>query len=434
MMAWQRSPRLVWLRCGLVLPLVLLGAGLLSVGPSSAAGPVSVRFQDWRLAEEPAGPSLTRMVTDFGKANPDIKVELEPVSVRDKVTKFVTQARGGNPPDVLRVLTTDVPSFQAMGALLDLEPLVAKAGGAALKEQYAAFLVNAATIDGHLYCMPNEGDAFVLYINTRVWKDAGLDPDRPPTTFAELEKANRALAKPGSGKYAFGMLAEPAIAAIWMQSWFTAHGSDFFNADYTDTLIDSPKGIEAFKFYTTMYTRDHAVPPGPTETDYAAQVNLFAQEKVAYIQGPFATKGGILAANPRLASVLRAIPFPGTRATAGRGTVYCISKASKNPDAAWKLIEWLNSEDNQLRFFREATMVPTRKTALGKINVDADPIARVLIREAIPAAKSYPILAAWPKAKTVLDDALASTLLGRQDPEAAMKNAAREIRAILSAK
>jgi multiple sugar transport system substrate-binding protein len=421
-------------RRGLSVVLIVLAAVLVFSGSSRAAGPVSIRFQDWRLAEEPAGPSLTRIVADFGKANPDVKVELEPVSVRDKVTKFVTQARGGNPPDVLRVLTTDVPSFQAMGALLDIEPFVAKAGGSALKEQFSAFLINAATIGGHLYCMPHEGDAFVLYINTRLWKEAGLDPDRPPTTFADLEKANRALAKPASGRYAFGMLGEPAISAIWMQSWFTAHGTDFFNADYTDTLIDSPKGIEAFKYYTAMYTRDHAVPPGPTEVDYAAQVNLFAQEKVAYIQGPFATKGGILTANPQLASVLRAIPFPGTKATAGRGTVYCISKGSKNPEAAWKLIEWLNSEDNQLRFFREATMVPTRKTALAKINVDADPIARVMIREAIPAAKSYPILAAWPKAKTVLDDALAGTLLGRQEPEAAMKKAAQEIRAILSAK
>jgi ABC-type glycerol-3-phosphate transport system substrate-binding protein len=421
-------------RLALAALLALAWIALVAVAPAVAAGPVTIRFQDWRLAEEPAGPSLMRMLEGFAKANPDVKVEPEPVSVRDKVQKFVTQARGGNPPDVVRVLTTDVPSFQAMGALADLEGFVGKAGGQAYKDQYSAFLINAATFGGKLYCMPNEGDAFVLYINARLWREAGLDPDKPPVTFADLEKANRALAKPGSGRYAFGMLAEPAIAAIWMQSWFTAHGADFFNPAYTDTLIDSPRGIEAFKFYTGMYTRDKAVPPGPTEIDYAAQVNLFAQEKVAYIQGPFATKGGILAANPQLASVLRAIPFPGTRATAGRGTVYCLTKASKSPEAAWKLIEWLNAEENQLRFFREATMMPTRKSALGKINVDADPIARVMIREAIPAAKSYPVFVGWPKAKTVLDDALASTLLGRQDPETAMKNAAREIRAILGAK
>lgn len=422
-------------RARLALGLALSGFATLAAMTSPApADAQTIRFQDWRLAEEPAGPSLTRMIDDFGKANPAIKVEPEPVSVRDKVIKFITQARGGSAPDVVRVLTTDIPSFQAMGALLDLEPLVAKAGGKAFKDQYSAFLINAATVGGKLYCVPNEGDAFVLYINTRLWKDAGLDPDKPPTTFADLENANRALAKPSSGRYAFGMLGEPAIAAIWMQSWFTAHGSDFFNADYTDTLIDSPKGIEAFKFYTGMFTKDKAVPPGPTEVDYAAQVNLFAQEKVAYIQGPFATKGGILAANPQLASVLRAIPFPGTRATAGRGTVYCVSKTSKSPEAAFKLIEWLNSDENGLRFFREASMVPAKKSALAKINVDADPIARVVIREAIPAAKSYPVFAGWPKAKTLLDDALASTLLGRTEPEAAMKNAAKEIRGVLSAK
>ncbi|UCF89795.1 MAG: extracellular solute-binding protein, partial [Desulfobacterales bacterium] len=247
---------------------LILGIMLCSVYiREAAAATVTIRFQDWRLAEEPAGPSLTKMVDEFMAANPDIKVALEPVSVREKVDKFVTQARGGNPPDVVRVLTTDVPPFQAMGALLNLEPFVEKEGGKAYKEQYSDFLINAVTFGGELYAIPHEGDAFVLYINTRLWKEAGLDPDNPPQTFDELRAANQALTNPEKNRYAYGMLAEPAISAIWMQSWFTAFGTDFFNADYSDTLIDSPQAIEAFKFYTDMYVKDHAVPPGPTEVN-----------------------------------------------------------------------------------------------------------------------------------------------------------------------
>jgi ABC-type glycerol-3-phosphate transport system substrate-binding protein len=372
------------------------------------------------------------MVNAFMAANPDVKVELEPVASGDKANKFITQARGGNPPDVVKVQTTDLPSFQSMGAVLNLDPYIDKVGGQSYKDGFNDFLGKAVTFDGSWYAVPHEGDAFVLYVNTRLWEAAGLDVKSPPKTFDELKAANQKLTDAGAGHYAFGMLADPSIAAVWMQSWFTANGADYFNADYTDTTIDSPQAIEAFKFYTDMFTKDKVVPPGATQVDYAAQVTLFAQEKVAYIQGPLATKGNILSANPELKSVLQAIPFPGTKATAGRGSVFAISQASKHADAAWRFIQFMTSEENQLAYYNQATMMPTLKSALAKIDVSADPIAKMIIQEAIPVAKSYPITRHWAKAKPIIDNAIATTLLGETDPEAALKSAATQIRAVLN--
>lgn len=416
----------------LTLVVILLATSITSSTASAQARPqVTIRYQDWRLAEEPSATVLSKMVNDFMAANPDIKVQLEPVASGDKVNKFVTQARGGNPPDVVKVLTTDLPAFKAMKFVLDLDPYIAKSGGQTQKDQFTGFLAKAVNFNGNWYGVPHEGDAFLLYINTHLWQAAGLNPKNLPKTFEELAAANRKLSAPASGRYAFGMLAQPSISAIWMQSWFTANGADFFNADYTDTTIDSPKAIQAFKFYTDMYTKDKAVPPGPTQVDYAAEITLFSQQKVAYIQGPFATEGNILAANPNLKSVLQAIPFPGTKATAGRGSVFVIAQASKHPDAAWRFIQFMNSEQSELRYYKEAKMMPARKSALAKVDLSADPIAKVMVQQAIPAAKSYPITSKWPKIKPILDDALGNTLLGKTDPEVAMKSAATQIRAVL---
>ena len=418
-----------------VLSLACAAGLLLSGSRADAADTVTIRFQDWRLAEEPAGPSLTRMVNEFMAANPNIKVQLEPVSVKDKVDKFVTQARGGNPPDVVRVLTTDVPSFQAMGAVLNLEPMIAKAGGKAYKDQFSGFLINAMTFGGSLYAIPHEGDAFVLYINTRLWKEAGLDPDKPPKTFEELRAANLKLTDTKKNRYAYGMLAEPAIAAIWMQSWFTAYGTDFFNADYTDTLIDSPKGIEAFKFYTGMVTT------GQGRASRADRGKLWrAGDPICAGAGGLHSwpvrHGRFDHSRPTRSSSPCSRPYRsrGPNATAGRGTVYCIGKDSKNAEAAWQLIQWLSKDENQLRFFTEATMLPTKKSALAKIDFNKYPIAKVIVEDAIPAAKSYPVFAQWPKAKAALDDALAAALLGKVEPEKAIKDAAVKIRAILKEK
>ncbi|HHY46874.1 MAG TPA: sugar ABC transporter substrate-binding protein [Firmicutes bacterium] len=412
---------------GLVIVLMMF----LMVGTGLAASKVTIRFQDWRLAEKPAGPCLEEMVKAFEKQNPDIKVILDPVSVNDKLTKFVTQSRGGDPPDVVRILTTDVPGFVEMGLLRPLDDLVEKAGGKTFLKDFTPYLVKAMTIKGKLYGIPHEGDALVIYYNTDMFRKAGLDPNSPPQTWDEFLAASKKLTNPAEGHWAFGMLASPAIASIWMQSWFLANGSNFFNEDYTDTLIDSPAGIEAFKYYVELYTKHGVVPPGPTDVDYAAQVNLFAQQKVAMIVGPFATYGGIFAANPELKGKVKMMQFPGkVKASSGRGTVFAIASASKHPDAAWELIEFLNSPANQLKFFREATMMPTRQSVFASKEISGNPELAVMLK-AMSTAVSYPIYHRWAEADRELVNALHAALLKVKTPEQAAKDAGVAIRALM---
>jgi multiple sugar transport system substrate-binding protein len=389
---------------------------------------VTIRYQDWRLAEEPAATALKGLVKDFEASHPNIKVVLEPVANADKITKFNNQVLAGDPPDVVRLNLTDIPTEVAMGALLPLDQYVQNAGGQTLLDDFSKYMINVATVNGHIYAIPHEGDAFVLYLNNRLWKEAGLDPvNNPPKTMDDLKKANLALTDPSKNKYAFGMW--PGWQ--WMQTWFTAYGADYFNKDYSDTLIDSPQAIEAFKYYTDLVTTNKAVPPGVVEVDYGGQVTLMAQEQVAYIEGPYATYGGILAANPKLQSDLVVIPIPGK--TIGRGTHFAIGKGSKHPDEAWKLIEFLSTPENQLKFFEEGSMLPTRQSALKQIDLSKYTSAKVMVEQAIPNAVSYyPAFPAWSQCSTILQDALTSTLLGQTQPEAAMKDAATKIRAILA--
>ena len=278
--------------------------------------------------------------------------------------------------------------------------------------------------------IPHEGDAFVLYVNTQLWEAAGLDPvNNPPETFEELREANLALTNTAENMYAFSMYPHWA----WMQSWFTAMGTNYFNADYTETYLDTPEGIEAFSYFTGMYTDDKVIPPGVTEVGYGDQVALMAQEQVAYIQGPYATWGGIIAGNPDIEDHLAVMPFPGTGETAGRGTHFAIGTGAKHPDEAWELINWLTSADMMYQFFEEGSMLPTRKSALDKIDLEKYPSAKVMVEQAIPNAKTtYPAFEEWNRCGTILADALTVTLLEQVEPEEAMVQAAEGIREILA--
>ncbi|MEA4909612.1 MAG: ABC transporter substrate-binding protein [Chloroflexi bacterium] len=393
-----------------------------------AEEPVTIRFQDWRLAEEPAATALKYLITEFEASHPNIKVALEPVSNAERVDKFNNQFRAGDPPDVVRFNLTEIPTEVAMGALLPLDSYIEQAGGDEFLGDFTQYMTDVATVDGQVYAIPHEGDAFVLFLNKGMWEAAGLDPvNNPPSDMEALKAANLALTDAAANQYAFGMW--PGWQ--WMQTWFTAYGADYFNTDYSDTLIDTPEGIAAFTYYTDLVTTDKVVPPGVTEVDYGGQVALMAQEQVAYIEGPYATYGGILAANPELDGNLVVIPIPGK--TIGRGTHFAIGNGSQHPDEAWQLIEFLSQPENQLKFFVEGSMMPTRQSALAMIDFDKYPAAKVMVEQAIPNAISYyPAFPAWNKCSTVIQDALTSTLLGETEPEAAMKDAATQIRAILA--
>lgn len=403
-----------------------------SASPSSDTGEVvTIRFQDWRLAEEPAATALTTIIKAFEGAHPNIKVQLEPVSNAERVEKFNNQFRAGDPPDVVRFNVTELPTEISMGAFAPLDKYLEAEGGIdAFYKDFSAYLIAPAMMDGHAYAVPHEGDSFLLYVNKRLWEEAGLDPvNNPPKTFEELRDANLKLTNASEGKYAFGMYP----VNQWIQSWFLSFGGQFFNEDYTETYIDSPEGIEAFKFYIDMYTKDKVVPPGAPEVGYGDQVALMAQEQVAYIQGPYATWGGILAANPDLEGELMVIPFPGTGATAGRGTHFAIGAGSKHPDEAWELIKWLTNAENMLSFFENGSMLPTRASALEKIDVEKYPAAKAMIEKAIPATgESYPAFPEWGQCSAIFNDAIIAALLEQGDPETILKDAANQIRQIIA--
>jgi multiple sugar transport system substrate-binding protein len=173
------------------------------------------------------------------------------------------------------------------------------------------------------------------------------------------------------------------------------------------------------------------VPPGPTDVDYAAEVNLFVQQKVAMAVGPFATYGGILAGNPALKGKVRMMAFPGkVKTSSGRGTVFSIATGSKHPAEAFRLIQFLNRPENQLKFYRDATMMPTRLSVF-KSKAVADNEEITVMLDAIETASTYPIYAKWAEANRILVDATHAALLKVKTPEQAAKDAGKAIRALM---
>lgn len=411
-----------WL-AGFVVLLVCL------VSATALANVTTIRYMDWRLTEEPSGQVLRSLIEEFEKRNPDIKVEIQGVPAAQRESAFITQYRAGMSPDVFRMNTTAVGSFVDMGALLPLDEFADEA----YLSQHTDFLVKAGRWDNHVYTIPSEGGVFALYYNARLFEEAGLDPNRPPETLEELVEYAKALTDPEKGRWGITLRGtNDAGSAIAVQAWILANGADIFNEDYTDTLLDTPEALEAFRVMIELHTVHGACPPGPADAGYTETLTYFAQGQAAMMQQHEIGYGIMLTINPDIAKDIRIARWPGPVNTcSGRGSVYGISSQTRNAEAAWRLVEFLASEEVQIRFYTKASVYPSRTSILESELLQSDPIAAAFA-DILKTATSYPLWPEWPRAQNILSSTVQRALIGEVDPDTALKEAAAQIRAIIA--
>ena len=113
------------------------------------------------------------------------KVKLSIIPAGQFVTKFATSIAGGTPPDVAAIDLIYLPAFNEAGQMTDL---TAEAKALPFFDKLSPSHVRLATYEGKLYAVPFSAEASVLVYNTELFKKAGLDPERPPANFAEIEQ------------------------------------------------------------------------------------------------------------------------------------------------------------------------------------------------------------------------------------------------------
>ena len=133
--------------------------------------------------------SMTQ-VAQFEAANPDIDVE----SVEYEWTgpTFAAQLLGGTLPDVFTIPFTDGKSLIGQDQLADISDYVAELPYA---DQFNPnVLATGQDADGNIFAIPTAAYGIGLHYNRALFEEAGLDPDQPPTTWAEVAQYAKAIA------------------------------------------------------------------------------------------------------------------------------------------------------------------------------------------------------------------------------------------------
>ena len=158
----------------------------------SSGGPVTLTWFMWSGSdvEKDAWLHVADMVT---QKYPNIKIEFQTTPFNDYWTKLTTQAASGSTPCVIGLQGQRAPQFGSL--LVPLDDYMSKAGVKA--EDYVPSITKGLQLDNKQVALPYDVGPLVVFYNKDAFKAAGLDPNKPPVTWAEVALAAAKLKAAG---------------------------------------------------------------------------------------------------------------------------------------------------------------------------------------------------------------------------------------------
>src|SRR5882672_5430028 len=141
---------------------------------------------------------FNNQVTEFEKANPSIHVK--PVEYQWTGPTFAAKLAAGTLPTVFEVPFTDARTLGDNGQLANLSPYFKKLPYH--KRYNKAVIAEGTDAKGQIIALPKGAYAQALHYNRALFKQAGLNPNKPPTTWAQIRKDARIITqKTGKAGY-----------------------------------------------------------------------------------------------------------------------------------------------------------------------------------------------------------------------------------------
>ncbi|KAB0677352.1 ABC transporter substrate-binding protein [Aureimonas leprariae] len=329
-----------------------LGLGGLGLAIALTTSASAETFSLWVRSD--GSTFMPKIVDAFNNSQSEHKAELQIVPVNELVQKYAVAAAGGTAPDALSLDLIYTPAFASAGQLEDITDL---AKSLPYFDQLSKAHVATGTWQDRIYGLPFSADASVLIWNKKLFKEAGLDPEKGPTTWAEIrtdaEKVN-ALGNDNKGFYFSGNCGGCNIFTFTPLVW--ASGGDMFADEGKKATIDTPQMRDAIAFYQGM-VKDGLVPAG-SQTDTGANFfAAFATGKIGITpSGSFAI-GALNEQHPDLEYGVTYLPGKegGWSSFAG-GDNFVVSKGTTKMAGIKAFLEYAYSLDGQTLLARNGSL------------------------------------------------------------------------------
>jgi multiple sugar transport system substrate-binding protein len=359
-----------------------IAGGLATLAGCGGARDGRQELRFWAMGRE--GEVVARLVPEFERLNPAIRVRVQQIPWISAHEKLLTAFAGDATPDVAQLGSSWVPELVALGAI---EPLDARVRASRVIDpaDYFTGPLNGNRIDGRLRGVPWYADTRLLFYRSDLLRRAGFAA--VPQDWAGWLRAMRAVkARAGPDDYAILLPLneyEPLLAlALQQPEPLLRDGGRYGN-------FRSAGFARASDFYLGLFREGLA--PKVTNTQISNVYDEFARGRFAiYITGPWNIGEFKRRLPPDRQDDWMTAPLPGPDgpgASIAGGASLAIFARSERKEAAWKLVEYLSSPAVQLRFFELTGDLPARRSVWRTPALANDPYAaafRIQLERTVP--------------------------------------------------
>lgn len=369
---------------------------------------------------------LRRQLEAFQQERPDTRVEIRPTpdAADQRHQLYVQWLNARTPdPDVLQLDVIWTAEFAAAGWILPLTAFDPP------EEAFFDAAVRAGRWRDTLYAIPWFVDVGMLY-----WRSDLLD--EPPSTYGALAEA-AAEARPAEVPY--GLVWQGARyegLVVTFLEHLHAFGGRILDEDGR-VRLDSGEAVEALRFMRDAIHRDEMVPEAALTWQEEQTRFAFQNGRALFMRNwPYAYPLMEDRSSSEVAGRFQVAPLPagpeGRPAAALGGSQLAVNAHTDEPEAAWRVVEFLTRPEQMLERARAVGQYPARKALYDHPELaDVLPVEPERARRIIGSAVPRPVTPVYTQLSSILQIWLHRALTRQREPEEAIRGAAEEMRTLL---
>ena len=399
--------------------------------------PVEITF--WHAMSGSREEVIKGIADRFNQSQTKYQVKPEYTgSYAETLTKALAAYRSGTPPTIVQVYEVGTRSMLDSDAVVPVHTL--NKGEVDWKDVVQP-IMKYYSVDGNLYCMPFNSSTAMLYYNKDMFKAAGLDPEKPPKTWAEVEEYSLKIMEAGAATGGFSM----GWPAWILEQMFATHNQILADKDNgrsglaTETYWNSEFGVKVLTEWQRMAKEKVLVYGG---REYAAN-DPFLAKQFPFLFQSTSSLGGILKAAEFEVGTAFLPSFEGYEkgnSVVGGGCLWLMNKATPEQQAgSWEFFKFINSVDETIEWHKKTGYFPSTNTAYEKLKADgwfkdepnhATAFDQILGGADTPASRGV-LLGDFVRIRDIVGAAIEDTVVNNVEPKTALDKATTESNQVL---
>jgi multiple sugar transport system substrate-binding protein len=402
------------------------GTATAAAWPRHGAAQSKVTITYWNGLTGADGKVMDELIDRFTRET-GVRIEQQRLPWAELYAKLQVSVPAGEGPDLALIHTVEVPHFASDGVLEAIDD--ATLGGKGFRaEDYLPATWQGGTFQGKRYSLPLDVPQHVLYLNTKVMKEAGFvgadSKPKVPGSRDDLVSMARAMTKGEAFGFAIGTM-NPGRYTWGFHNLLWQNGANIYAPDLKRAAVAEPAALEVAEFFGALPNQHKVSPPANAncrDAFIAGRLGMWIagswnftglrEAKVEFAAAPVPR----LFKQPVVWSMPHQYSFPKVK-TADRA----------RREAAWAHVRWMT--EHVAEWTLKAGQVSASRKAHGDPRITSDPVLRTLLAQA-PNWQVGQSTPKWVAAENVTRPVIETVYTGQKPAKAAMEDLARQINAL----